>query len=184
MQAKPCCALEWFIHTGAAQNSVCCYLTSCRHQHSQRSAGSWALSSSVSPYSHHGHLKLFFSRTWSNHVATATPEAFAPKSLQVTTLKVSAIDSICNHITAGPPQYFRYMWNATKTHLHTDTFSKTSLHTPHIHRSEAWGLGLLQPSKREISPIPNTKVSIINIILKKHQSHISLPQMCVGRKLF
>lgn len=132
------------IYTHGGCTEFCMLLFNfCRHQHSQRSAGSWALSSSVSPYSHHGHLKLFFSRTWSNHVATATPEAFAPKSLQVTTLKVSAIDSICNHITAGPPQYFRYMWNATKTHLHTDTFSKTSLHTPHIHRSEAWGLGLL-----------------------------------------
>lgn len=173
------------IYMGVAQSSVCGYLTSADSSIPREVLEAELYPPLLPPYSHHGQPKLFFSRTWSNHIATATPAAFTPKSLQVTALiKVSAIESICNHITAGVPQYFRYTWNATKTHLYTDAFSKTSLHTPHTHRSEAWGLGLLQPSKREISLIPNTKVSIINIIEKNYQSHhLSPSNACRGKAI-
>lgn len=166
----------------------------CRLQHSQGGAG---ISSPVPPRSHHGQLKWFFSsrtwffssRTWSNHSPSATPEAFTPKNPQVTALiKVSAIDSICSQ--SKWPQPSLGFPNASDTHemplklnLHTDAFSRTCLHSPHIHRSEAWGPGLLQPSKREVSPIPNKKVSSINST-KKPVKATSPSLKCGGEKSY
>lgn len=80
-------------------------------------------------------------------VVTTVPlqplKAFAPKNLQVTALiEVPAIDSICNQskcpqLSLGFPNISDTREMPLKLNLHTDAFSRTCLHSPHVHRSEA-----------------------------------------------